>query len=391
MIHGISGKSGGGKSYEAVVTHIIPIVTKERRLVVTNLPINVDRFCAIFGEYCRELIIVVDGEFHNYGGERPFSKVEHFKQYRDWKNEKGQRCYFFIDECHLAMPKGKSDQQLVEFMSMARHSGYDIMLISQNFRKVDIDIRDNIVNHYRAIKKSIIGHDDKYTLKVHDGWASSNASVVATHDRIYEKKYFDFYVSHTDSDSAVEEAASNDIEKWYKHWTIKASVFMFILAFFIVSKQLSKSDDVKVVDDKPVESIDSSVSASSSSGVRTERVPALPEPELPKSEGQMQYEKMLEASKTYHPFYKVKMSISGSAEYNDGGRRVVMHYISASQNGQHVFTLKSSDLMLAGYDIRILTSCAISIKYFDYQDFLTCDAPTQSVTLAGDNLAKATN
>ncbi len=40
---------------------------------------------------------------------------------------------------------------------------------------------------------------------------------------------------------------------------------------------------------KPVESGDSSVS---SSGVRAEKAPVLPEPELPKTEGQIQYEKI---------------------------------------------------------------------------------------------------
>ena len=52
----------------------------------------------------------------------------------------------------------------------------------------------------------------------------------------------------------------------------------------------------------------------------------------------------------------MKLSVSGNAEYTDGNRRVTEIYFSATQNGQHVFTLKSSELMRAGYDLRVLTT-----------------------------------
>ena len=247
MIHGISGKPGGGKSYEAVVRHIIPVVTKDKRKVVTNLPLNIDRFCDVYGDFCRDLIEVVDGQFHNYGGERPFSKKDHYLQYEDWQNDKGQKVYFFIDECHLAMPTQGTEKELTEFFSMHRHYGFDIMLITQNFRKVNRDIKDMVVNHYRAIKKSMMGQDDKYILKVHDGAVSSRASEVATHERSYEKKYFPFYQSHTKSDTSVKEASSNDIKTWYSHWSIKASLLFFLFGFYIIGKALFADDEVKEI------------------------------------------------------------------------------------------------------------------------------------------------
>lgn len=392
MIHGISGKPGGGKSYEAVVSHIIPIVTKDKRKVVTNLPLNVDRFCSVYGEYCRELIEVVDGQFHNYGGERPFSKKDHYLQYENWVNEKGQKVYFFIDECHLAMPTGGTEKELCEFFSMHRHYGFDIMLITQNFRKVNRDIKDMVVNHYRAIKKSMMGQDNKYILKVHDGATSTNSSVVATHERVYEKKFFSFYQSHTKSESSVDEATSNDIEKWYKHWTIKASIGVFILAFFVLSGQLSKDKQPTSTDSEQV--VDTAVNAAASPlGSQQQSRPQnhVPVPEVPKTLRDIEYEKMIARSKSFHPFYKVNLSISGNAEYNDSGRRANIHYFSASQNGQHVFTLKTSDLMRAGYDVRVLTECAVRIRYYDYEDFITCDAPRQGVSIGNEQLANNRN
>jgi len=389
MIHGISGKPGGGKSYEAVVSHIIPVVTKDKRKVVTNLPLNIDRFCAVYGEFCRDLIEVIDGQFHNYGGERPFSKKDHFLQYEEWQNEKGQKTYFFIDECHLAMPTQGTEKELTEFFSMHRHYGFDIMLITQNFRKVNRDIKDMIVNHYRAIKKSMMGQDNKYILKVHDGATSSNQSVVATHERIYQKKYFAFYQSHTKSESAVDEATSNDIEKWYKHWTIKASVVFFLFGFFIISTKLSGNDEKEINPKKPsIEQMEYPTTGEpeqeqmqNNNIVPSRSVPPVV-PQKQKTLRELEYEQMVAKSGSFHPYYKMQLSISGYSKTVVG--QPTVYYIAASQNGQKVFTMKNSDLMLAGYDVSVLTSCSIKIKFYDYVDYLTCNAPTQSVTLGSD-------
>ena len=393
MIHGISGKPGGGKSYEAVVRHIIPVVTKDKRKVVTNLPLNIDRFCDVYGDYCRDLIEVVDGQFHNYGGERPFSKKDHFLQYEDWQNEKGQKVYFFIDECHLAMPTQGTEKELAEFFSMHRHYGFDIMLITQNFRKVNRDIKDMVVNHYRAIKKSMMGQDDRYILKVHDGAVSSNASVVATHERVYEKKYFPFYQSHTKSDSAVQEATSNDIEKWYKHWTIKASVVFILFGFFIVGNKLFSNDKVDFKEDE-LEAHDKRINQTASTDATLDsnvsdnsQVVKVDEPVLEqRSLQELQYFERVKESKNYHPYYKVELAVSGSSSYTDNGYRVKVVYFSATQNGQHIFTINNTDLLMAGYDVHILSDCAVSISFFDYSDYLTCNAPTQSVSGPADDL-----
>jgi zona occludens toxin len=384
MLNGISGKPGGGKSYEAVVTHIIKVITVNKRKVVTNLPLNIEHFCSVYGEYCRDLIVVVDGQFHNYGGERPFSKKEHYLQYEDWANEKGQKVYFFIDECHLAMPMQGTDKALCEFYSMHRHYGFDMMLITQNFRKVNRDIRDMIQNHYRAIKKSMMGQDDKYILKIHDGASSSKASEVATHERTYEKKYFAFYQSHTKSDVSVDESKSADIKTWYSHWSIKASVCFFVFAIFIFSKAFSDMSEkptpksfgeLEPTIEKPVDS------NNKGSFDELSPKPSLKKqsPKKPLTERDNEYFEMVAKSKKYHPYYKVSLSISGYAEYKEDGRQTKTVYFSANQNGQHVFTLKSIDLLLAGYDVRVLTACAVRIKYLDYEDFITCDAPRQGM------------
>ena len=48
MINGLSGRPGSGKSYEAVIRHIMPALMKQRK-VVTNIPLNVEWFCSVVG------------------------------------------------------------------------------------------------------------------------------------------------------------------------------------------------------------------------------------------------------------------------------------------------------------------------------------------------------
>ena len=154
MINGLSGRPGAGKTYECVTQHIIPALNDKRK-IITNIPLNVEWFVNVLGAYVRELIVIVDGGYHNYGDKRPFAKVSDFLQYDTWRNEKNQGVYFFIDECHLAMPVGGTDKSLKEYLSMHRHYGHDLMLLTQNFRKVDRELLDG-VNLQKFKKKFFI-------------------------------------------------------------------------------------------------------------------------------------------------------------------------------------------------------------------------------------------
>jgi zona occludens toxin len=406
-INGIQGKPGGGKSYEAVVNHIIPTITRDRRKVVTNLPLNVEHFVSVFGDYCRDLIEVVDGQFHNYGGERPFSKKDHYLQYENWQNEQGQRVYFVVDEAHLAMGAGSCDKELKEFFSMHRHYGFDILLLTQNFRKIDRDVRDMIQIGYRAIKKSMIGQDDKYILKVHDGASSSTSSVVNTFEREYEKRYFPFYQSHTKSNQSINEATTKDVKKWYKHPAIILSPFFifFGLGFLINSvsafnpdkkiehyeKSASTSPIEKSASTSPIEkSASTSPVEQSSAKTALKKVYKNNDDNdlISKSLNELILEREVKQSKNYHPFYKVKLSVSGFADYLDVNHRVKKLWITASQNGQAVFTISTQDLMLAGYKVFVLSECLVKVVFYEYSDYLTCDAPTQTVKFNNEEITR---
>ena len=397
MINGIQGKPGGGKSYEAVVTHIIPTITKDRRKVVTNLPLNVDVFCEVYGEYCRELIEIVDGEFHNYGGQRPFSKKDHFLQYEAWQNPQGQKVYFFIDECHLAMPTSGTEKELTEFFSMHRHYGFDIMLITQNFRKVNKDIKDMIQMSYRCIKKSHMGQDDKYILKVHDGVGTTNASVYRTDERKYESRFFRFYTSHTKNNKSVQEATSKDVKKWYNNWTTWGAIACIPIGLMVVIGALSSGESLSETAKRTNEnqgiahnqnnqssqpentSLSGKVVPSNSNTNTGQLQSSVPSQNYRQNNKPDPIKEEPKSVDETHPFYKVGLHIAGWAEYTELGKLTKNYYLSASQNGQHVFDLSLRDLALSGYSVVVRSGCMIEISYKKFHDFITCDAPTVEV------------
>ena len=377
-INGISGRPGSGKSYEAVIRHILPAL-KDGRMVVTNIPLNVDWFCQFIGEYCRDLIVQIDGGFHNYGGKRYFSDAEHFLRYQEWRNEKNQGVYFIVDECHLPMPRtaGAGDdrvstqKELKEYLSMHRHYGHDILLLTQNFRKVDRDVVDMVQTCYFTTKLSFLGKDDEYVCKVADG---VSRNIVTTHHREYEQKYFGAYQSHTKSEGSVQEAATVDIPAWYQRWYNIGAIVMAVLFIGLMIKGFSgdKSKPVEThqVNKTVTDQVSTPVTQPGAKSVTTQA----PKEKQPDEKSESEPGKK-------HPYSGLQMHIVGNyADMNQYGKLTKIIWISLSRNGQVLTEITHADLALAGYQFSVLNDCLIDLHFDDYQNYVFCDSPTQSVT-----------
>ncbi|EGQ8735164.1 TPA: zonular occludens toxin domain-containing protein [Vibrio diabolicus] len=215
MIYAIAGRPGGGKTYEAVAYHIIPAI-KEGRKVITNITLNVDWFVKIFGDDVRDLIKIVDGRLTDFGStSRPFSQIEDYSD--EWRNEKGQGPLYIVDEAHMSLPSRGLPAAILEWFSIHRHYGVDIILLTQNIRKVHRDIKDMIEVTYRCTKNTAMGSSNSYTKKVQDG---CNGEVVNTSIRSYKSEYFPFYKSHSQSNKHVQEAQAKDIRPFWKRWPV---------------------------------------------------------------------------------------------------------------------------------------------------------------------------
>lgn len=377
MIFGISGRPGGGKSYEAVKNHILPAI-KDKRMIVTNLPLNLEHIKAVFGDEALKLIHVIDGQLHSFGDkERPFSKADHFLEYSDWKNDKGQGPIFFVDECHLCMPSGSTQKELLEYLSLHRHYVHDIYLITQDFRKVHRDIRAMIELNYRCIKKTALGRTDAYILKVCQS-AESNAEVVNTFERKYEDHIFPFYKSHTKaSGGKIEEALAQDVRPWWKSPLIILPPIMLFIALPIAVNSISKavSNNSKNIHSSTISSqkTESHIEIQDQNSISSQSQPVTPQKKNSIS---------LHANDDFHPLKSVQLHITGIARHGNRGEKKTV-WFGMSRNGQMISEVDTVHLTMAGYQLDFFSDCLVRIKWETYLGFVICDAPTTGIQVAG--------
>lgn len=366
MINAIVGRPRAGKSYETVVYHIIPAAV-EGRLVVTNIPVNKEAVTKFYSQEVADRIIIVKTNFTDYGMARPFSKPEDFTQY-DWKNDKGQGPLFCVDEAHLAIGRD-AKKEILEYLSLHGHYGHDIIMITQDPQKLHRDLKSMIEVCWRCVKKSVFGDDEHYIKKTYHGVGTRNEDYVHEEEREYKSQYFQFYQSHTQSSSAVDEAKPKDVNAVLfprKKLIIGMLVLAVPMSIYFFGKMISPSAP-KPVKTTETEQLKSSQPANQSQVALSASVPQAakpqPEPEIP-----------------HHPFYKVTLHVDGIAFYTLKGREYKEAYFVASQNGQSVFTVAGADLRMAGYDVAIYGDCLVRLTYNKiYDDWIVCDSPTIAV------------
>lgn len=366
----IVGRPGSGKSYEAVAYHVITAI-KDGRRVVTNLPLNIEHFVNVYGPEVLELIEVVkDGFSKENGVIRAFSDPEHFTR-EEWKNEAGQGPLFVIDECHFQYPRAARDKKssadlvaCLEYFSMHRHYGHDILFMTQSLGKLHKDLRDMISVQYLVSKHSAAGSDKTYTRKVLDG-AGSRPTCLSEGVRRYDKTFFPFYKSHTQSDTSVNEAKAADIVPLWKRWWIWLSIICIFVGVPIVIKgffgMLGNSEPEQV-----------SVSAPASSPASA---PVL-DPAQPGSVPSAPSKKSKPVQEL--PFSNFDITITGWADtsYKDNTGKFhsqFEYYLQAKGGNSYSFPIKISDLMMAGYEVFSLGPCVLRLVYDDREHYLYCE------------------
>ena len=389
MINGLFGRPRSGKSYEAVRYHIIEAV-KKGRMVVTNIPVDVERIRLVYGDRAADLIVIVKTNFGDYGSIRPFSKADDFTKY-SWRNAEGLGPLFVIDEMHLNCGL-QADKGLLEYLSMHGHHGHDVICLTQSPRKLHKDLRDMIEISWRCAKKTAFGENNGYFKKTYHGVSTSNADSIHQEERTYDAEYFPFYKSHTLSKSSVTETVANDIKGQrnpYKKISLVMIVVGALFSTFMFSKIFMKPD--KKIESSKVDKVDkvelpSERNDDSIGNVQSDVVGSgFSENSIAVSNARKrvgEYDRLKSRADDYHPYYKVSLHVSGVSYVVERGVSYKTVYFVASQNGQPMFRIDSGDLAMAGYDVQVLSDCMVSIGYFDYQDFLTCDNPSVGLEAA---------
>lgn len=373
MINLLLGRPGGGKSYESVVYHIIPAI-KAGRLVVTNLPLNLDVFEAAFPGSSKLIKIVdaltvkqirADAGVVSKAIVHPFGLMCDWVGLHDWRDANGVGPLYVVDECHFPMPARGTEKDIPEFLSMHRHYGIDVLLITQHYSKVNRDITNMIQTVYKVSKNFITGFGNSYHRQVYDG---IKGNCFANEKRKYEKKYFPFYKSHTKSTSSVIEAKPADVKPIFFS-KLFISIYVLIGLFIVFAFNVDWSMD-PVKHKNPETVARSTVNDSSAVAVSPVSSPA-PRSSAAAVASNSQVVQAA-AQPEPRPFDTVDLYISGFAEYTDRGRLVKQIYFEAYQNNALVADLTLTDLKLAGYTVNVISDCYVRIQFGSYTSGVMC-------------------
>lgn len=383
MINLLIGPPGGGKSYEAVVYHILPALAKGRK-VITNLPLDLARVALIDPCYVdlietrtktKALKPEKDWEKakdlyqkfgiaakNEYFVDRPFA---HPEDYGDtWRHpETGSGPLYVIDECHLSMPRGTTKIAVEEWYSLHRHESADVLLITQSYGKVSKSIIDLVQVCYRVKKATAFGSAKKYIRKVQDG---VRGEVVNTTIREYQQRYFGLYVSHTKGGGA--ELAAEDIIPIWKRWPfIGAAIFLTLaVVIFNAGGAPSLFGSPKKKTDTPPSPVAATPAKSEPAYVSSKETEITPPSALVPVE-------------TGHPYAGRTLHIIGVLR----GAKKTLYEFAVAQNGQTVVGVNSMELQQLGYRIEPVTDCAVKVGYSDWSNWVICDAPQVSIVPSG--------
>jgi zona occludens toxin len=396
MINGLEGIPGSGKSYEAVVYHVLPALQKGR-LVITNLPLLVDMFAAVNPDY-RDLIELrtrtqpirgtwdaerVDEKgngnafelFEDGHTEKPEVKVSLFGHvwdyWTEWKHPKtGQGPLFIIDECHVGMPKLGTDPQVIEWYKLHRHFNVDVLLGTQNFRDMNASIAGLLAILIKVRKADILGRADHYIRKTHGGY---RGGVVSTEERKYKPEFFKFYRSHTQGNSVAESAAQDMAPFLVKFNRLKWAVFAVGGVAVIWAFWPQPEKPAAAVKRPPAASLVSTANAAQ--GVA--KVVSDPVSTVTGVIGKQASDQPTGINEFPEPYGLKGLHVVG--QITMGGKTV--YVLAVSQNGQQITTVTSSELEQVGYKWKALTDCAASLQWKEKVRALTCDSPQITMAL----------
>jgi zona occludens toxin len=190
------GLPGSGKSYEAVLEHILPAL-KQGRDVITNINgINFEAFSASTNIPLPIILMLmtVINHLEIDDLEQRYNTVK-----SDFIQKTKKDSLVVIDEVQNLWPttRQKENEAVSKYVSEHRHEGLDIVLMGQDRRDVHTIWRRRINRLLTFNKLQAVGLETSYRWECFEATAPEKFSSVSSGVRKYEKSIFDLYSSHT--------------------------------------------------------------------------------------------------------------------------------------------------------------------------------------------------
>ncbi|EPW2921237.1 zonular occludens toxin domain-containing protein [Pseudomonas aeruginosa] len=189
------GLPGAGKSYEAVVFHIIPAL-KSRRSVVTNIRgMNYERLSELTGEPLEMIkLLLINVE----PAEQDSADGEVQRCINEMCDKTPDNSLVVWDEIQDYFPSGNAKLPLNQqkFWTEHRHRGLDIIIMGQDRSDVHKIIRNRIRTVIYFLKLEAIGRDGHYKWEIYQKQRFGKFVKTGSGTRSYDEKFFGTYMSH---------------------------------------------------------------------------------------------------------------------------------------------------------------------------------------------------
>ncbi len=187
------GLPRSGKSYEAVVKHIIPTLASGRKVFARINGLNYEKIADLAGitlEQCQEQLIHIEE-----------SQVTEVYKYIETDS------LLVLDELQNFFPNQRKplEQKQMRFIAEHGHYGLDILVLGQSFGDIHPAWRRRTERKVQFLKLTAVGKEDSYTWTAYQaiqdpqGQRDSKWNKAASGISKYEPKYFGTYKSHVDS------------------------------------------------------------------------------------------------------------------------------------------------------------------------------------------------
>ncbi|WP_313082028.1 zonular occludens toxin domain-containing protein [Pulveribacter sp.] len=385
MITGLEGIPGSGKSYEAVVYHVLPALQAGRK-VITNLPLNLEAFAALDPSYpglievrtrpaprlgdWNAANIAEQEAFQLWPDREPEPQPENvftfgtvWDFYSTWRGPKGEGPLFVIDECHVALPKIGTPDHVVQWFKLHRHYNADVLLMTQSFRDINQPIAQLLASLIKCRKADILGKADRYIRKVHAGYRGAE---IQRGERPYKAQYFQLYRSNTQS-TASAEASAQDVAPFVVKFR-RFQWLYFIAAALYVLWAFWPQDGVNVwgMRTTPTPQAQQRATVAAAPVQHVQQAPA-------RQDAPRRQEPQQEAppAAPVEPLQGKALHITGALV--QAGRDLTVFVVS--MDGRRIFDTTSAELEQAGYYWRRINHCMGWLTFEGTRRPITCDAP----------------
>ena len=235
------GLPGSGKSYEALVKHIIPSLEKGRKVFARLNGFNYEKVSELTGRTVDEL-----KELYTEVTEEQVHTV-----YEIVEND----CLLVLDELQNFFPSGrqKLSDEMTQFIAEHRHRGMDIVCMGQALADCHTTWKRRIERKITFLKLSMVGLDNKYKWEMYQGSINGVKGDVVfkkikSGTEKYDSKYFGSYLSHqltTDNTDVYSDDRVNIFKT--KQFMLYLPIFLGVIGFAIYFLSSFFSGETQIV------------------------------------------------------------------------------------------------------------------------------------------------